>query len=185
MYRHSCFADAAAQKSPSMMRMANEFTTTCATAVRSPPFSKAMPAPARRHARRYGGAQAFQPARILRRRVILFRLQKAILLPVYHIPPCIDTPFATDRPKAFRAAAPNARALFFRFFCRQTPEQKQPPAKSLKRPLPGAGGGLPNERLPRPVYAQAPFSPSGNRTLLTKKKITMEIPPLSTVVPML
>ena len=132
MYRHSRFADAAAQKSPSMMRIASELTTTCATAVRSPPFSKAMPAPARRHARRYGGAQAFQPARILRRRAFFFWLQKAILLPVYHIPPCIDTPFATDRSGAFRAAAPNAHALFFRFLPADTGTKTAPGKKPEK-----------------------------------------------------
>ena len=35
------------------------------------------------------------------------------------------------------------------------------------------------------AYYLAAFSPSGKMILFTKKKMTMEMPPLSTVVPML
>ena len=41
------------------------------------------------------------------------------------------------------------------------------------------------KKMKKMTYYLAAFSPSGKMILFTKKKITMEMPPLSTVVPML
>ena len=58
-----------------------------------------------------------------------------------------------------------------------------------KRAAPGNGAALlaydEKKKMKEMSYYLAAFSPSGKMILFTKKKITMEMPPLSTVVPML
>ena len=58
-----------------------------------------------------------------------------------------------------------------------------------KRAAPENGAALlaydEKKKMKKMAYYLAAFSPSGKMILFTKKKITMEMPPLSTVVPML
>lgn len=58
-----------------------------------------------------------------------------------------------------------------------------------KRAAPENGAALlvydEKKKMKEMSYYLAAFSPSGKMILFTKKKITMEMPPLSTVVPML
>ena len=58
-----------------------------------------------------------------------------------------------------------------------------------KKAAPGNGAALlaydEKKKMKEMSYYLAAFSPSGKMILFTKKKITMEMPPLSTVVPML
>ena len=58
-----------------------------------------------------------------------------------------------------------------------------------KRAAPENGAALlaydEKKKMKEMSYYWAAFSPSGKMILFTKKKMTMEMPPLSTVVPML
>ena len=58
-----------------------------------------------------------------------------------------------------------------------------------KRAAPGNGAALlaydEKKKMKEMSYYLAAFSPSGKMILFTKKKMTMEMPPLRTVVPML
>ena len=58
-----------------------------------------------------------------------------------------------------------------------------------KRAAPENGAALlvydEEKKMKEMSYYLAAFSPSGKMILFTKKKMTMEMPPLSTVVPML
>ena len=67
-------------------------------------------------------------------------------------------------------------------------ERVQPPLQT-KRAAPENGAALlaydEKKKMKEISYYLAAFSPSGKMILFTKKKITMEMPPLSTVVPML
>ena len=58
-----------------------------------------------------------------------------------------------------------------------------------KRAAPENGAALlaydKKKKMKEMAYYLAAFSPSGKMILFTKKKMTMEMPPLSTVVPML
>ena len=67
-------------------------------------------------------------------------------------------------------------------------EGVQPPLQA-KKAAPENGAALlvcdEKKKMKEMAYYLAAFSPSGKMILFTKKKMTMEIPPLSTVVPML
>ena len=58
-----------------------------------------------------------------------------------------------------------------------------------KKAAPGNGAALlaydEKKKMKEMSYYLAAFSPSGKMILFTKKKMTMEMPPLRTVVPML
>ena len=64
-----------------------------------------------------------------------------------------------------------------------------PRSLQTKRAAPENGAALSaydeKKKMKEMAYYLAAFSPSGKMILFTKKKMTMEMPPLSTVVPML